>query len=281
MPKAIPLSEYASKRNKTKSIKALQVFRLQAKPKSSPIDIDLRALTEESAWGLSDRFRFWQVLRGTATPVGLTIRKLDLDEKALVRCRVEIDGALSILSNSEEYAKRFFRSVFVAGPPLFQHGNWRVKSGWTGNRTAVGFFTGMVDGALGWGPHIPHEVEGSLKEAFSSIQKRNWRSCVVMCRRALQALMEGAYAKFFGAKPGGQLDLNSIIRKFEALTPPRIPRHWLNIADSIRNLGNVPGAHPRPISGYRFSKQDAILAYENTICFRCCVFRENIHITIG
>jgi plasmid stabilization system protein ParE len=64
--------------------------------------------------------------------------------------------------------------------------------------------------------------------------------------------------------PAGRLDLNAIIRKFEARTPPAIPRHWLNIADAVRNPGNVPGAHPRPIPGYRFSPQDARLAYSNT-----------------
>src|SRR5438094_993444 len=53
--------------------------------------------------------------------------------------------------------------------------------------------------------------------------------------------------KFFGVKPGKGLDLNGIIRSFEKLSPAPVPRHWLNIADAVRNIGNVPGAHPRPI----------------------------------
>jgi hypothetical protein len=87
--------------------------------------------------------------------------------------------------------------------------------------------------------------------------------------------MELAYEKQFGVKPG-KLDLNGITRRFEALIPGPIPRHWLNIADSIRNIGNVPGAHPRSIPGYRFSKRDAELAYTNTSSFVAAYFEKMI-----
>ena len=95
-----------------------------------------------------------------------------------------------------------------------------------------------------------------------------------MCRRALQALMEVAYEKFFSAEPGQGFDLNGIIRKFENATPLLVPRHWLNIADAVRNIGNVPGAHPRAIPGYRFSKSDAFLAYNNTAAFVSAYFED-------
>jgi hypothetical protein len=52
------------------------------------------------------------------------------------------------------------------------------------------------------------------------------------------------------------------------------PRHWLNIADAVRNIGNVPGAHPRPIPSYRFSKGDATLAYSNTSSFVSAYFEK-------
>jgi hypothetical protein len=83
--------------------------------------------------------------------------------------------------------------------------------------------------------------------------------------------MEVAYEKQFGVQPG-KLDLNAIIRRFEAITP--IPRHWLNIADSVRNIGNVAGAHPRAIPGYRFSNKDAELAYTNTSSFVAAYFEK-------
>ena len=149
---------------------------------------------------------------------------------------------------------------------------WKVKSGWTADEATVAFFAGPVAGSLGWGPKVPHEIESSLKEALDDLERRNWK-CVVMCRRALQALMEVAYEKQFGAKPAKR-DLNAIIRRFEALTSLPIPRHWLNIADSVRTIGNVPGAHPRAIPGYRFSKQDAELAYTNTSSFVAAYFEK-------
>jgi len=162
---------------------------------------------------------------------------------------VDTHGALSILSNNREYAIRFFRVVFLNSPPRFAGArDWKVTSGWIADETTVAFFAGSVAGALGWGPKVPGEIEGSLKEALDNLERRNWKSCVVMCRRALQALMETAYEKQFGAK-ARKLDFNAIIRRFETVPSQPIPRHWLNIADSVRNIGNVPGAHPPGNSG--------------------------------
>lgn len=267
MPRVIPLSDYTPEK-----IRVTRVFKLDAAPKSSPIDMNLAALVQESGWNISDRLRFWHTFAGTVPQAGLTIRKLDLDEKALAHCNVDTSGSLSILSNSREYATRFFRTVFLNCPPRFAGArDWKVTSGWTSDGTAVAFFAGTVAGALGWGPHVPQEIDSSLKEALDNLGRRSWKSCVVMCRRALQALMEVAYEKQFGTKPG-TLNLNAVIRKFDALAPPPIPRHWLNIADSVRNIGNVPGAHPRAIPGYRFSKPDAELAYTNTSSFVAAYF---------
>jgi hypothetical protein len=272
MPTAFPISDYTSK-----SLGKLSVFRLEAAARSSPVDLNLPALSDESGSNLSDRLRFWHTLGGRSPIpiVRLTIRKLDLDEQALVHCHLEADGTLTILSNSKEYALRFFRCVFVNSPPAFGSSrDWKVKSGWIKNKRAVAFFGGSAAGALGWGPRVPREVEDSMKEAFRSIEKRNWKSCVVMCRRGLQALMDVAYHRFFGAKPAKSLDLNAIVRKFEALNPLPIPKHWLNIADAVRNIGNVPGAHPRAIAGYKFSKSDAVLAYSNMSSFISAYFEK-------
>jgi hypothetical protein len=275
--RAIPISEYVPKTLGKIELKKLSVFKLDATPQSSPIDLNVAALCEESGWSLSDRLRFWHTLNGESPLPGarMTIRKLDLDEQALVHCHVEPDGKLRILSNSKEYATRFFNSVFLGSPPAFHsRKDWKITSVWVSDETTVTFFAGSAAGALGWGPKVPHEIEDSMKEAFRGIEKRNWKSCVVMCRRALQALMEVAYEKHFGVKPGKGLDLNGIIRSFEKLVPPPIPRHWLNIADAVRNIGNVPGAHPRQIPSYRFSKGDAKLAYSNTSSFVSAYFEK-------
>ena len=277
MRRAIPISEYVPKTFGKIELKKLSVFKLDATPQSSPIDLNVAALCEESGWSLSDRLRFWHTLNGESPLPGarMTIRKLELDEQALVHCHVEPDGKLRILSNSKEVAARFFNSVFLGSPPAFHsRKDWKITSVWVSDETTVAFFAGSAAGALGWGPKVPHEIEDSMKEAFRGIEKRNWKSCVVMCRRALQALMEVAYEKHFGVKPGKGLDLNGIIRSFEKLVPPPIPRHWLNIADAVRNIGNVPGAHPRPIPSYRFSKGDATLAYSNTSSFVSAYFEK-------
>jgi hypothetical protein len=124
MPRAIPLSDYTPAK-----IRVTRVFKLDAAPKSSPIDINLAALLQESGWNLSDRLRFWHTLGDTVPQAGLTIRTLDLDEKALAHCNVETSGSLSILSNSREYATWFFRTVFLNCPPRFASArDWNVTS---------------------------------------------------------------------------------------------------------------------------------------------------------
>lgn len=277
MPKAIPISKYVPKKSGKIELKGLPVFKLDGTPKSAPIDLNVAALCGESGWSLSDRVRLWHTLNGTSPLTGtqLTVRKLELDDQALVHCHIEADGKLTILSNSKDYATRFFSSVFLDTPPTFHdRKDWKLKGVWVNDKTTVAFFAGTAAGALGWGTKVPHEIEDSMKEAFRGVEKRNWKSCVVMCRRALQAPMEAAYENFFGAKLGKGLDLNGIIRSFERLSPPPIPRHWLNIADAVRHIGNVPGAHPRPIPSYRFSKADATLAYSNTSSFVSAYFEK-------
>ncbi len=275
MPRAIPISKYVPKKFGKIEPKNLPVFKLEAIPKSSPIDLNVAALCEESGWSLSDRLRFWHTLNEELPGARLTVRKVELDEQALVHCQVEADGKVTILSNSKEYATRFFVTVFMGNAPAFRsRRDWKLKGAWVNDGTTVAFFAGTAAGALGWGLKVPNEIEDSMKEAFRGIEKRNWKSCVVMCRRALQALMEVAYEKFFGVKPGKGLDLNGIIRSFEKLSLSPIPRHWLNIADAVRNIGNVPGAHPRPIPNYRFSKGDAALAYSNTSSFVSTYFEK-------
>ena len=256
MPRAIPISKYVPKNFGKIELKKLSVFKLVATPHSSPIDLNVAALCEESGWSLSDRLRFWHTLNGESPlpEARMTIRKLELEEQALVHCHIEPDGKLRVLSNSKEYATRFFSSVFLGSPPTFHsRKDWKLKGVWVNDKSTVAFFAGTAAGALGWGPKVPHEIEDSMKEAFRGIEKRNWKSCVVMCRRALQALMEVAYEKHFGVKPGKGLDLNGIIRSFEKLAPPPIPRHWLNIADAVRNIGNAIATRSNQHDRGRFS----------------------------
>jgi hypothetical protein len=138
--------------------------------------------SEESRRSLSDRLRFWHTLNGESSLPGtrLTIRKLELDEQALVHCHVEADGRLTILSNDKSYALRFSSDVFLDSPPLFlARKDWTVKGGWANEETTVAFFMATAAGALGWGPKVPQEIDDSTKEALRGIEKRKWKSCVV------------------------------------------------------------------------------------------------------
>src|SRR5215472_13557067 len=136
--KAFPLSDYTAK-------SAPPVFKLQASPRSSPVDLNFGALAGDSQWNMSDRVRFWHTLAGSSPLpiVRLTIRKLDFDENALAHCHLEADGTLIILSNSKEYALRIFRTLFVNTPPSFAGiRNWKTKSGWAKQKKTTAFFAG-------------------------------------------------------------------------------------------------------------------------------------------
>ena len=55
-----------------------------------------------------------------------------------------------------------------------------------------------------------------------------------------------------------------------------IPKHWLKILDSIRLIGNVPGAHLVAIPKYKFVKEDALLSLQNTDAFLKAYFSQII-----
>jgi hypothetical protein len=267
--RAIPLSDYTSEK-----LRGAQVFKLDAAPRSYPIDINLPGLMQGSGWSPSDRLQLWHNLGGIVPYTGLTIRKLDLEANALLHCTLNISGDLSLLSNHQEFANRFFRDAFVESASSFSCVNdWEVTSRWTADPTTMSFFASSVAGALGWGSKVPPEIESWLKAALNNLEHRNWKSCVLMCRRALQILMEVAYAKQFGTKLEN-LALHDLIRRFEAIAPGPIPRHWLNIAHSVANIGNMCVAPPGLIPGYRYSKPDAEAAYTKTSAFVGAYFKE-------
>jgi hypothetical protein len=125
---------------------------------------------------------------------------------------------------------------------------------------------GLMTGALGWDSlnNIPTAIKNSLEEAEKAISIGNYRSCVVMCRRTGEALLKFAFKRLLHREPlnaqGKSMTFDAIIRQFRQQQPPLIPAHLLHIIDSIRVMGNVPGAHPVEIEGYKFSKLDAEFA---------------------
>lgn len=127
-------------------------------------------------------------------------------------------------------------------------------------------FLGLLHGALGWDPsnQIPPAIRTSLEEAEKALSIANYRSCVVMCRRTIEALLKFAFPRLMGSKAidnkGRELTLNVMIERFKNQSPSKIPTHLLHLLDSIRVIGNVPGAHAAEIEGYQFSKSDAEFA---------------------
>jgi hypothetical protein len=61
--------------------------------------------------------------------------------------------------------------------------------------------------------------------------------------------------------------LNDMIQEFRKQKPSPIPDHLLHVADSIRVIGNVPGAHAADIADYHFSRSDAEFALYATTHF--------------
>jgi HEPN domain-containing protein len=138
-----------------------------------------------------------------------------------------------------------------------------VSEEWVEDPQTCVFFLGLLHGALGWDSfnQIPSAMKTSIQEAERALSIANYPSCVVMCRRTIEALLKFAFQRLLGRPPvdnqGRELTLDAMIKEFRQQQPPPIPLHLLHVLDSIRVIGNVPGAHPAEIEGYKFSKLDA------------------------
>jgi HEPN domain-containing protein len=273
--KRIPLASFHER------TQGLEVFELKAKPCFAPIDFNIFALTETMDWSPSDRMRFWYVqaedqklpesLQVFDVAPHLLLHRLDREEDAFCHCHVGFDGEVVIWSNDSDYAEDFFARVFVNVPPSFREAkDWETSREWSDSLSIVEMFRGSLDGARSWTSRVPPAIDRSIEEAKANYDLRNWNSCVVMCRRALEAIMQLAFRRFFDKDPKG-MDLNAIVRKFENEKREVIPKHWIGVLDSVRNIGNVPGAHPEG-KGYKFTRVDADLALLQTVAFREAYF---------
>lgn len=268
--KKIPLNSFSEKTQN------LEVFELKAKATFTPIDFNIFALTETMNWSLSDRMRFWYPLkkeeklpeRFAMFDVGphLLLRKLDREDDSFCLCHVSLDGEVLIRSNDSNYAEEFFIKVFVNVPPSFHElSEWEISKQWIQDPEIVAFFCGSLDGAMGWTDRIPAGISRSIDEAKANYDLKKWNPCVVMCRRALEETMQFAYQRFFKQDAKG-LKFNEIVRKFERDKPDVIPKHWISVLDSVRLIGNVPGAHPEK-KEYKYSRVDADVALLQTVSF--------------
>jgi len=151
--------------------------------------------------------------------------------------------------------------------------DFEVTEEWRTDEETKAMFAGMLAGAFGWDPshNVPDNIQQSLDEARRALDIANYRSCVVMSRRTLEAVLKFGYQRLLKKEPinkkGHGLMLNEMIQEFRAQKPSPIPEHLLHVADSVRLIGNVPGAHASDIANYHFSRSDAEFALYAAIHF--------------
>lgn len=279
-PAKYPLDTYVGSGSGT------PVFRLHARASFSPLDVNLTFLAR-SGWNQSvDRLRL-HTEQQPDVPSGhpiaqimgrlrphLLIRRLDRDEDCFAAIQASIDGEITIFSNDSEFARLVLAGIFLECPPSFHTvDELEISDEWKTDGETKALFAGMLTGALGWDPShgIPHNIQQSLDEAKRSLEIANYRSCVAMSRRTLEAVLKFGYERLLKIKPvnkkGHGLMLNDMIQAFRNQKPSPIPDHLLHVADSIRLIGNVPGAHAADIVNYHFSRGDAEFALYATIHF--------------
>jgi len=205
--KHIPIDNYFSD-NPQKA-----VYCISAVPGFSPLDINLKFL-HSNGWSINtDRISFHTEIKmevpeqhpmaqilGNLKP-HLLIRKIDKEEDYFISIQVMIDGSIQILSNDSDKASEYLRGVFLGLPPSFKEPeDMSQESRWSDDETIFAMFCGMLHGAYGWDPShdLPPFLEESIRETQKSLEIGNYKSCVVMCRRGIEALLKFAYKRLLG-----------------------------------------------------------------------------------
>jgi hypothetical protein len=238
-----------------------------------------------NGWSLlADRFRFHfeagDVTSGehalkklfASLPPHMLIRKIDKEEDYFVAISVFVDGKLTVLSNDEDRACEFLDGLLLGFPPAFKEkSDLEVEARWETDPQQFAVFCGMLTGAMGWDPmhDVPPSLEESIVEARKSLEIGNYKSSIVMSRRAIEGLLKFAHKRLLGKEPirkdGRSMMLNDLITAFRGTG--KIPEHLLQVADALRLLGNVPGAHPVDIQDYRFTRYDAEFGLASVLYF--------------
>lgn len=279
-PLKISIQEYLKKE------KIQPIYKMKIHPQFSPFDINLQFVIEEG-WSIADRLRFHfetgidveqdHPLKNVFDHLKphITIRRFDREEDSFITIFIQLDGGLDILSNDKEFAKIYLHGLFLNCPPSYHSIEELdiIEEGWVVDERIHAMFMGLLEGAIGWDiPYqIPPSIRQSLEEANKALIIANYRSCVVMCRRTIEALLKFAFRRLLKSEPdnkrGRALTLYAMIERFKKEKPAPIPAHLLQILDSIRLIGNVPGAHAEEIKDYRFSKADAEFALSSVSYF--------------
>ena len=275
----IPIKEYLTNK------KPLPVYKVKVSPTFSPIDINIQFILEEG-WGQADRLRFHfekKLKIRKDNPLTflfnlkphILIRRYDREEDSFIVIFITLNGEIELLSNDREFARKYLQGLFLNCPPSYHSIEELefIEEGWIVDKELYAMFLGLLQGALGWDPshQIPPAIKQSLEEAEKALSIANYRSCVVMCRRTIEALLKFAFPRLLGIpatdQKGRALKLHDMIEKFRQEKSSPIPDHLFHVLDSIRLIGNVPGAHAAEIKGYRFSRSDAEFALASVYYF--------------
>lgn len=279
--KKVPIKDYLTEGGN------LPVYVLKVRPNFSPIDVNLQFILREG-WSHADRLRFHTETKATISPKDehplfallqhqkphLLIRRYDRERDSLLVASIALDGEIQFLSNDRDFAQRYLHGLFLEHPPSFHTPEeLEVTEEWVDDPHTRALFMGLLHGALGWDPslQIPPAIQISLEEAEKALSIANYRSCVVMCRRTIEALLKFAFPRLLGVHPVDHkrraLSLHAMIKRFREQRQPSIPGHLLQVLDSIRVIGNVPGAHATEIEGYQFSAGDAEFVLASVLYF--------------
>jgi hypothetical protein len=279
-PDHYPLDDY------TRSAPGAPVFRLAARAQFSPLDVNVAYLAR-SGWNQAvDRLRFQGEQQAHIAPdhplakaagsfgPHLLVRRLEKEEDRFVSIHAFMKGDIIVLSNDAPFARSFLQDVFLECPPSFHTlDELDIAEEWRTDAETKAMFAGMLMGASGWDPshNIPDNIQQSLDEAKRSLEIANYRASVAMSRRTLEAVLKFGYERLLKKKPvnakGKGLMLNDLIQAFRGQEPALIPEHLLHLADSLRVIGNVPGAHASDIDNYHFSRSDADFAFYGAVHF--------------
>jgi len=257
----------------------LPVYRMRIQLQYTPLDINIQFIKEEG-WNQTDRIRFhleMEMEEKSDHPLAqlidcvkphMLIRRYNREEDSFIAVSIGLDREIIVLSNDRLYAQKYIPGLILNCPPSFHSMDEIevIEEGWLEDETVIAYFMGLLMGAIGWDPslQIPPAIHQSLEEAHKALSIANYRSCVVMCRRTIEALLKFSLPRLLGIEPrdasGRSFSLYRMIERFREIEPPIIPLHLLHLLDSVRLIGNVPGAHAEEIPDYPFSKSDAEFA---------------------
>jgi hypothetical protein len=126
-------------------------------------------------------------------PPHILVRKLDNEEDYFVAISIFMDRRIRVVSNDEDRAYEFLEGLMLGFPPSFkERSDLTLEATWETASEQFALFCGMLAGAMGWDlmHDIPRSLEESILEARKSLDIGNYKSSIVMRRRAVEGFLK-------------------------------------------------------------------------------------------